>query len=1059
MSGVSKVFDLDSQDINKLKILLNEVKHLKYESSKARQVRDIVDIETWLEDPYYSGPDNYKIYPYWKEALKQIFQPDANYTEIILAGCQNENTRIPTSIGILSYKELKERFDKGERFTVTSEEGENQCTNVFYTGYNDTYKIRFNDGSIVEGTKEHRVRVIRNGELTWAYYNQIQVGDRILKSTKPTVLGSKRLRPNEAYFLGYLTGDGCVSKDKNAIKICIGDYVKYKNAMDALVPIMEYISPTNHVGVDKSHKSKNALGLIIHSKEYRNYLVDNNIGFGAKNKRVPNFIFECCKEDICDYLAGLFDSDGYIGGCPTLSSCSIELLRDVQLLLSSLGIRSHIKGYCKDKESTSRAKVLIIPWYMNKRFYDSIHLKIDYKREKLEEYLGDSRLPQDSKIDGIYEEVMRLSELDKTRYRRYHPERFKTTGIHNLKRSNINVVNEVYDRCPRIFEDSPLLTYLRDHQVYDVEVVDVELTKCRTMDMTVENSPTYLFNGFISHNSIGTGKSTVALYGIVRKLYELSCYENVQGLYGLMGNSSLAFAYFSLNLKQAQATGFGQITNLLDSIPYFQKEFPRASNRTAELDYPMNIYLKPASNNNHVIGSNLIGSILDEANFHQGESTSANSIQEISKVENLYASIQARARSRFIYGGKVHSLSFLVSSSTHKGSITERRLEEARKDGFKHTLYFAPKLWDVKSDRYSKERFYVYTGSDVMDAFIIQGEADFRLIFNSVGMDVSKRNLEELQKMSLTLPDDLVISVPIDFRPDFETNIEKAIQDIGGVSTSPTGRLFSSRPIYDEVIGTKLKHPFMKEQITISTGSPDIGIEDFLDKDYIFPDSHKPHWLHIDASIKGDSMGLAMTHVDSFIEDATGARSPIFVTDIQLRINPPKAPHEIPLAKIRQFICYLRDVLNINILGVSYDKAHSSESMQLLRDSGFICDYISVDRTDEAYINFCSLIYEKRIIDYKYSPFEEEFFSLIHYKEKRKVDHLPGFKKDVSDAKVGSIQGLINHLDEIPSDLDISLQLDSDFDKDELYMDLIDEDDLYVYSEFNMDNDFGNIYI
>ena len=498
------------------------------------------------------------------------------------------------------------------------------------------------------------------------------------------------------------------------------------------------------------------------------------------------------------------------------------------------------------------------------------------------------------------------------------------------------------------------------------------------------NSP---YNEAILAGSIGTGKSTVAIYAMIRKLYEMSVYENLAGLYGLMKTSSIAMIYFSLSLSQAEATGFGQLKNLLDSIPYFQKEFARNDNINAEIRLPQNLFIRYGASNNQAIGVNLIGSILDEANFYRGESTDANTTKEASKVAELYSSILARGRSRFLYGGKNHSLSFLVSSSTHKGSFTEKRIAIAKEEGFAHTLVATPKLWDVKSDRYSKERFYVYTGSDKLDPMIIETNEDIRFICESLFMDIPKGSLEEKCKVLEHLPDDLVLAVPIDFKDDFKADLLKSIQDIGGVSTSPSGQLFTSKPIYNKCVDESLQHPFTKETIILSTGDS-IRLEDYLKRGFQFKDSHKPHYLHIDAAISGDCYGISMAHVDHFLEGDANQRTPIFMVDMQLRIKPPKKPNEIPLSRVRQFITFLRDIMKVNILGVSFDQAHSSESRQLLRDSGFLVEYRSVDRKDEAYLNFCNLLYEHRLIDYRYKPFEEEWFNLIHYRDKRKVDHL-----------------------------------------------------------------------
>lgn len=572
--------------------------------------------------------------------------------------------------------------------------------------------------------------------------------------------------------------------------------------------------------------------------------------------------------------------------------------------------------------------------------------------------------------------------------------------------------------------------------------------------MTELFQPSTEYTELILGGSIGTGKSTCALYCLVRKLYEMSCYENIAGFYGLMKTSKIAFIYFSLNLMQANATGFGQLRNIIDSIPYFQEYFQRNLKKDSILEFPENVFFKAGSTNNHAIGLNLIGSILDEANFHQGETSEANAVSDVSQVESLYDSIQARARSRFIYGGKNHSLSILVSSSTHKGSMTEKRIKVAEQENFAHTYVAQPKLWDVKGDRYSKDRFLVFTGSDKLDPLIIETMADFKTVADSLFIDIKGMSMKDAGEMFLELPDDLVVAVPTDFIKDFTTNINKAIQDIAGVSTRPTGRLFSSEPTYNKCVGTKLHHPFGKEQLIISTGDK-VRMEDYLLPNYTFADPHKPHYIHIDASTTGDSTGFSMVHLDSMVQDDTGAESPLFIVDLQVKINPPKPPHKIALAKIRQFVVYLRDFLGINILGVSYDQAHSSESRQILEGEGFNVEYRSVDRTDEAYLNFCSLIYERRIIDYKYLPFEDEFFNLIHYRSKRKVDHLPAFSKDICDAKVGAVQGLIDNLMTAVSMLsngDFTISSDHEEDSEEIFTinDFIDYDD----DEDDYDDDF-----
>ena len=88
---------------------------------------------------------------------------------------------------------------------------------------------------------------------------------------------------------------------------------------------------------------------------------------------------------------------------------------------------------------------------------------------------------------------------------------------------------------------------------------------------------------------IGTGKSTCGLYILLRKLYELSCYKNIAGLFGMMGNSFTAILYFSLTKYQAERTGYAQLRSIIDGIPYFNELFRRDQHRNSVLDFPENV--------------------------------------------------------------------------------------------------------------------------------------------------------------------------------------------------------------------------------------------------------------------------------------------------------------------------------------------------------------------------------------------------------------------------------------------------------------------------------------
>ena len=563
-----------------------------------------------------------------------------------------------------------------------------------------------------------------------------------------------------------------------------------------------------------------------------------------------------------------------------------------------------------------------------------------------------------------------------------------------------------------------------------------------------------VINEVIVQGGIGTGKSTFSLFCMVRKLYELSCYENVLGLFDLMSTSSLVFIYFSLSKSQAELTGYGQFRSLVDSIPYFRKEFCRNLDINSILDFPEKIMFIHGSDNAHAIGMNMIGSILDEANFFQGESSQPNKavVQSYSKIASLYSSIINRGKSRFMGKGKDSSLSILVSSSTHLSSFTEKRIQASLNNP--STMVICTRLWDVKpKGTYSDKVFFVFIGSDSLDPYIMDTVEDFNQYRESLNLEPSLCLTVEEAYEELTASQKLLITkIPIDFRKTFEVDIMSSLQDIAGVSVAPLGKLFSSRPLYYKTIDDSLEHPFTKESICLATRTSN-RLDQYLKRTFRFKNLHIPRYIHIDQSTTTDSTGIAMCHVSKVIVDELGIRKPEITIDFQLRIPAPKAPQKISISKVRDFVFYLRDVMGVHIDLVTYDQFASAESRQVLDEGGFNEKHQSVDRTDEAYLNFCTLIYEGRLRQYLYQPAQDEFFDLIHSRERHKVDHPIDGSKDVMDAVVGCINSALEA--ELPTDMDSMINHISDYngsDEEELfsYSDILDDilDDVVDYSRY-----------
>lgn len=511
------------------------------------------------------------------------------------------------------------------------------------------------------------------------------------------------------------------------------------------------------------------------------------------------------------------------------------------------------------------------------------------------------------------------------------------------------------------------------------------------------------YNQIVLTGGLGTGKSTCGLYIVLRKLYELSCYKNVAGLFGLMSNTMTAFLYFSLTKYQAERSGFAQLRLIIDGIPYFKELFQRNKYRNSTLDFPENIRVFYGSSTADMIGMNVISAIIDEANFF---GDSSGSEVDLGTVEELYNSVLSRTSSRFTSNGVNNSLNLVISSSTFKTSLTSKLYDKSLTDT--SIRYARARLWDIKPPgTYANEYFYVFAGNDKFDPFIINDTVDLCTKLG-ISLDPSLSLPEAISKLSQEYRL-LIDEVPIDFRHIYENNIIQGLQDFSGMSVSSTGKLFSSRSTFESCIDKEIYPLFSKNEFIIETcnDEPSNNIQYYLNGRE-FPHKECPRYLHIDIGVANDAYGIACCykHGTKLVD---GVETPEYFYDFSLRIVPPPAPKRVSISRCHEFIKYMRDVLGLRIGMVSFDQFQSEASRQFLIENGFNVKYQSVDKTDTAYLFFVDCMY-KNIVHFGEEfaeSIKKELFNLIWYRSKQKVDHPSDTKhggtKDVMDGVVGAL--------------------------------------------------------
>jgi hypothetical protein len=545
-------------------------------------------------------------------------------------------------------------------------------------------------------------------------------------------------------------------------------------------------------------------------------------------------------------------------------------------------------------------------------------------------------------------------------------------------------------------------TILKDNKYTFLYVVYKVYSSNIVGDIEVEGSHTYISDGgLINHN---TGKSTCGLYILLRKLYELSCYRNIAGLFGMMSNSFTAFLYFSLTKYQAERTGYGQLRSIIDGIPYFNECFCRNKYRNSTLDFPENVRMFYGASTGDMIGMNVIASILDEANFFGDSSGSDVNYGDVAK---LHDSIMSRQSSRYTKNGVNHSLSVVISSSTFQSSYTQQLYERSLTDS--SIKYARARLWDIKpKGTYSDKMFYVFAGNEKFDPFMIESTSDLCAKLG-ISLDPSLDIPDAISKLSQEYRN-LVDEVPIDFYNIYKSNIIQGLQDFSGMSVSSTGKLFTSRSVFDSCIDKSIQPLFSKNEFIIETcnDEPYNCIQYYLNG-IEFPHKECPRYLHIDIGVANDAYGIACCykHGTKLVD---GVEVPEYFFDFSLRIVPPPAPKRVSISRCHEFIKYMRDNLGLRIGLVSFDQFQSEASRQFLTENGFNVKYQSVDKTDTAYLFFVDCMY-KNIVHFGEEfaeAIKKELFDLIWYRSKQKVDHpaggtAHGATKDRMDAVVGSL--------------------------------------------------------
>jgi len=531
--------------------------------------------------------------------------------------------------------------------------------------------------------------------------------------------------------------------------------------------------------------------------------------------------------------------------------------------------------------------------------------------------------------------------------------------------------------------------------------------------------PKNQINEWIIYGSIGTGKTSAACVAQLYKLYWLTCMKSPQRIFGLAEHFPVYFAFFSVTKGKAEDAINAKFQGLMNMSPYFREHLPKNPRKVFlqgaanlfgagykehpkkddlfELVLPHNLHLLFGSQTQHALSLDVFSATLDEMNFRGKKSVREE--EDENSAQKLYHQVRTRIESRFKNAGYNPGLVINISSARSSDSFVEQRIQEVRQNHVSNVHISDFALWDVKPGRYGNKFFKVFVSSG------------FR----------SSRILDEGEIVPDMREGEQIIDVPDSFKSTFETGLDAAIRDIAGVPTAAINKLFKRREIILEANG-KYANPIQPETLEIGLQSG-LEVSDFFDVDevsrYDNIQRHLLHYpragrfVHVDLARNGDCAAITslaipfyfyrhLPHVDNNRETVT-LKLPFVFVDFHCRIKAPKLD-EIAFEKVRQFIVWLRDSMGYNIVRVSYDSWQSIHSMQLLKENGFEVETISVDKTDEPYMELHNAFVERRLMKPPFTAIDVELRDLEHdiTAAKGSVDHPRNSSKDVADSLAGA---------------------------------------------------------
>jgi intein/homing endonuclease len=397
-------------------------------------------------------------------------------------GCLVGDTYVFTENGLQQMKDIVSSDEINlKKILIATKDGVENTKLTVNNGIQPTIQLKLEKRFSICGTPNHKIIVMnKNGKYDWKEISEVDLDDYVAIRAGANLWGNDYIDIDFAYLMGLYTAEGSF-ENRGRGRITI-------TSKDELIHLCLKKNGFKQQK-DKIHWRKT--GKII--DKMKSYGMD--FSQKAKTKTIPIGILQAGKDSVVGYLQGLFDGDGCAknNGTVTLSSSSLELIKQVQMLLLNIGIVSGI--YIKREKNISYSLELGSD---SKLFYDYIGFRLSRKQTRnnlLPVTLSDSIPHQRKRFASLHNKLG------------WGEKQWTVFGPHNInpsqgvRRDTIRKLLCITDEFKYLEEFKYLNDLIQSDWVW-LKVKEIkDKGQQRTYDLHVPGSHSYIANGIVAHNT------------------------------------------------------------------------------------------------------------------------------------------------------------------------------------------------------------------------------------------------------------------------------------------------------------------------------------------------------------------------------------------------------------------------------------------------------------------------------------------------------------------------------------------------------------------------------